>query len=509
MKTRTTFFLLLLLAVAFPIKAIAEQPVLQFVVSMPDPASHRFQTEFKVSGIQGDTVLLRMPKWMPGYYQLMDYASNVQNLKVSGEDGKSVLALKTDGNSWKVVAHNRAFTVKYEVSAEQNFVARSFLDSTHAYIVPANNFLYIDGRLDLPVTVEIKPNALWKNTATGLDLVSANVYSAKNYDILYDCPLLIGNLDELPSFEVKGIKHHFIGYEMGSFDGAMMMRNMKKFVVAASDMLGEVPYQNYTFIGIGNGRGGIEHLNNTTVSFNGSRLKSEAAINDMILYLGHEYFHNFNVKRIRPFELGPFDYNKENRTTQLWISEGLTMYYQYVLAKRAGLMDENTYLKCFEGHINSVQNNPARLVQSMNQSSFGTWEDGPFTKPGLTISYYEKGPVVGLMMDLAIRRATQGKKSLDDVMRFIYDTYYKKLQRGFTDAEFQQACETVAGVPLTKEFEYVNTTKEFKYADYLNYIGLELVEEAAPGKKAVQFSLRRSATIDAAQLAALKAWMSE
>jgi len=498
-----------LLLCSFTAFSAGNKPVLQFVVSMPEPADHRFRTEFYVIGVQGDTVLLRMPKWTPGYYQLMDYASDVLNLTVSGTDGKAISAVKLDGNTWMVASHNQAFRVKYEVMAVQPFVARSFLDSTHAYIVPANNFLYVVGHLDEPVTVEIKPNALWKNTATGLDEVSKTLYSAPNYDILYDSPLLIGNLEELPPFEVKGITHRFIGYQMGSFDGALMMQNMRKYVVAATEMMGEVPYKQYTFIGIGNGRGGIEHLNNTTVSFSGSRLKSEAAINNIILYLGHEYFHNFNVKRIRPFELGPFDYNKENRTTQLWISEGLTMYYQYVLAKRAGLMDEKTYLNSFGEHINSVQNNPARLAQSMNQSSYSTWEDGPFTKPGLTISYYEKGPVLGLVMDLAIRRTTQGKKSLDDVMRFLYDTYYKQLKRGFTDAEFQQACETVAGVPLTKEFEYVSTTKEFDYAPYLAYVGLEVVGETEPGGKTVYYGLKRSANMDAVQLAALKSWMSE
>ncbi len=506
MKTHATLFLLLLFAVAFPIKSVAENPVLQYVVSMPQPANRCFQTEFHVRGIQDDTVLLRMPKWTPGYYQLLDFASDVLNLKVNGMDGKALVAVKSDGNSWKVVSHKQAFTVKYEVKATQNFVARSFLDSTHAYIVPANNFMYVEGFLKQPVSVEIVPNALWKHTVTGLEKTSNTVYSAPNYDILYDCPLLIGNLTELPSFEINGIKHSFVGYEMGSFDGAMLMRNMKKFVLAAMDMLGELPYQEYTFIGIGNGRGGIEHLNNTTVSFNGSRLKSEAAINDMILYLGHEYFHHFNVKRIRPFELGPFDYNRPNRTTQLWISEGLTMYYQFVLAKRAGLMDEKTYLKNFEGHINSVQRNPARLLQSMTQSSYGTWEDGPFTKQGQTISYYEKGPVNGLIIDLAIRRATQSKKSLDDAMRLVYDLYYKKMQRGFTDAEFQQTCETVAGIPLTKEFEYVNTTKEFDYADYLKFIGLELVEVTEPSKK---YILKRLSNLDASQEAALKSWMSE
>lgn len=498
--------LLLLILCALSFFALAETPVLKYVVSMPQPASRCFQTEFHVRGIQEDTVLLRMPKWTPGYYQLLDFASDVMNLKVNGLDGKALAAVKSDGNSWKVVTHKQAFTVKYEVKATQTFVARSFLDSTHAYIVPANNFMYVEGFLNVPVSVEITPSALWKQTVTGLEKTSNTVFSAPNYDILYDCPLLIGNLSELPPFEINGIKHRFVGYDMGSFDGAMLMRNMKKFVVAAADMLGELPYQEYTFIGIGNGRGGIEHLNNTTVSFNGSRLKSEAAINDMILYLGHEYFHHFNVKRIRPFELGPFDYNRPNRTTQLWISEGLTMYYQFVLAKRAGLMDEQTYLKNFEGHINSVQKNPARLLQSMTQSSYGTWEDGPFTKAGQTISYYEKGPVNGLIIDLAIRRATQSKKSLDDAMKLVYDLYYKKLQRGFTDAEFQQACETVAGVPLTKEFEYVSTTKEFDYANYLKFIGLELVEATEPSKK---FILKRMSNLDVYQEAALKSWMSE
>lgn len=479
--------------------ATAAKPELNYVVSMPEPANHRFRTEFNIEGLSQDTVLLRMPKWTPGYYQLLDYASDVLNLSVQDANGESLPFTKADGNSWKVVSHKASFKVSYEIMAAQRFVARSFLDHTHAYIVPANTFLYIDGYLDQPVSVEIKPNPLWNDAATGLETLSKNNFRAANYDLLYDCPILLGNLEELPSFQIQGIPHRFVGYEMGNFDGALMMRNLKKFIEAAAKMFGELPYKEYTFIGIGQGRGGIEHLNNTTVSFNGDRLKSEAAINDMILYLGHEYFHNFNVKRIRPFELGPFDYNRPNRTNQLWISEGLTMYYEYVLAKRAGLMDEKTYLSCFEGHINSVQKNPARLVQSMVQSSYGTWEDGPFTKPGQTISYYEKGPLNGLILDLAIRRATQNKKSLDDVMRLLYDVYYKKFQRGFTDAEFQQACEQVAGILLTNEFEYVTTTKEMEFTAYLKHIGLELVDN----------NLRRLPSLEPEQIAALKGWLSE
>lgn len=360
MKKR--YLLLLFICLGFSASA---KPNLQFVVSMPEPASHRFRTEFKISGVEGDTVLLRMPKWTPGYYQLMDFASDVLDFKALGSKGEALTFYKCDGNFWKVGTHGKPFTVTYDVLAAQNFVARSLLDTTHAYIVPANNFLYIDGRLNLPVSVEIKPNGRWKQTVTGLDKVSDQVFSAPNYDVLYDCPILMGTLSELPAFEIQGIPHRFIGYELGSFDGTLMMRNIRRFITTAAAMFGELPYKSYTFIGIGQGRGGIEHLNNTTISFNGNRLVSEAAINDMILYIGHEYFHHFNVKRIRPFELGPFDYNRENRTTQLWISEGLTMYYQYMLAKRAGLMDAKGYLACFEGHINSVQRNPGRLKQSM------------------------------------------------------------------------------------------------------------------------------------------------
>jgi predicted metalloprotease with PDZ domain len=481
----------------------AEWSGIRFVVSMSDPDNHRFQLEMQVPVLTNDTVLLRMPQWTPGYYQLMDYASDLLNMHVTDNQGAALVCQKADGNTWKVVAGKKPFRVRYEVNASQSFVARSLLDSTHAYLIPANMCLYPVGQLNRSVRIELKPSKRWNQTVTGLVRISDNVYQAPDYDILYDCPILIGNLTELPAFDLNGIRHRFVGYDLGQFDGETMMRNIRKFIVEATKMIGDIPYDSYTFIGIGSGRGGIEHLNNTTVSFQGDRLRSEADINDIILYLGHEYFHNFNVKRIRPFELGPFDYNRPNRTNQLWISEGLTMYYEYVLAKRAGLMDEKGVLACFENHIRSVQNNPARLVQSMVQSSYGTWEDGPFTKPGQTISYYEKGPVVGLVMDLAIRKATSNEKSLDDVMRYVYETYYKELKRGFTEAEFQQACERIAGVSMTKEFEYVTTTKEFDYSGYLNSFGLELTGSGE------NLQLKRMAEMDANQQSALKKWLSE
>lgn len=273
------------------------------------------------------------------------------------------------------------------------------------------------------------------------------------------------------------------------------INKLQKISEAATNVIGDIPFKSYTYIAIGPGRGGIEHLNNTTVSFDGNELRNAEAINRMMNFLAHEYFHHYNVKRIRPLELGPFDYEKGSRTNLLWVSEGLSVYYEYLIVRRAGLSDQRTLLENFEHNINNVENDPGRHFQSLEQASYNTWKDGPFgtqgDEPGKSISYYEKGPVVGLLLDFAIRNATNNSNSLDDVMRFVYWKYYKDLGRGFSDAEFQQACEETAGVPLTELFEYVNTTRELDYSKYLAYAGLKLVETANTGdaKSPKKFSI--------------------
>ena len=254
-------------------------------------------------------------------------------------------------------------------------------------------------------------------------------------------------------------------------------------------------------------------MNSTTVSFEGKELKKPGGINRVMSFLAHEYFHHYNVKRIRPFELGPFDYTKENRTNLLWISEGLSVYYEYLIVKRAGIIDDSTLLQNFEKNINTLENNPGRFYQSLSQASYDTWSDGPFGKQGAeankSISYYDKGPVVGLLFDFAIRHASGNNKSLDDVMRYLYWHYYKELHRGFTDAEFQQACEDIAGVSLTDLFEFVYTTKELNYKKYLSYAGLALTEtiDSTSGKRILQ--LDRLKDITSEQNAILKSWLGK
>ncbi len=208
-------------------------------------------------------------------------------------------------------------------------------------------------------------------------------------------------------------------------------------------------------------------------------------------------------------KLGPFDYSNENRTNLLWVSEGLSVYYEYMLVKRAGLVSEEILFNDFEKSINSFENNPGRFYQSLAQASYGTWSDGPFGKQGedaaKSISYYDKGPAVGLILDFSIRQATKNQKSLDDVMRSLYWKYYKDLKRGFTDAEFQQTCENVAGMSLTDVFEYVNTTKEINYNAYLKFAGLQILTDSTSAKK--KLSIKRMDNLDAQQLAILNAWL--
>lgn len=494
-------------------------PQFHYTVSIPQPASHNYEVELLCKNWKQDTIRLKMPRWMPGYYQLIDYAESVENLVAKDEIGKNINVDKMNDNTWLINGiKNRSFSVKYTIATKRQFVANSYVDSAHAYIIPENTFLFAEGNLHIPVSVNLSFNKIWTKVATGLDPVlgKPNEFTAPDFDILYDCPILIGSLEELPSFTIKGIEHRFIGYNMGNFDRAFFMSNLKKTVEAAINIIDDIPYKQYTFIAIGPGRGGIEHLNNTTISFDGNGLHKPEAMNRILNFLAHEYFHHYNVKRIRPFELGPFDYDKGNRTNLLWVSEGLSVYYEYLIVKRAGLADAATLFSNLNGNLNNVENNPGRLHQSLQQASYRTWSDGPFgtqaAEKGKTISYYDKGPLVGMLLDFEIRNATENKNSLDDVMRLLYWRYYKEKQRGFTEAELQAACEQVAGIPLTGIFEYIYSTKEIDYEKYVGYAGLKIDRQNIESKEkgpAQKLMITRVDSPTPLQTAILRSWLGE
>lgn len=492
------------------------RPVMQYIVSMPEPSAHYFHVELFCRGWNEDTINLRMPRWSPGYYQIMDYAKGVSKMYAYDHDKKAIPLKQLNQSSWEVIIpKGKAFNLSYDVKADRKFVATSYLDTTHGYIIPAATFLYVSQHINTPVSVKVIPARDWDRFATGLESVSGapNEFYSPDFDFLYDCPILVGNLEELRPFYVKGVKHRFIGYNLGDFDREKFITKLQKAVQAGVDIIGDVPYKNYTFIAIGPGMGGIEHLNNTTVSFFGKGLDDEDRMNRVMNFLAHEYFHNYNVKRIRPYELGPFDYDRENKTNLLWESEGLTVYYEYLIVKRAGLINEATFFHNIEGNINTFENTPGRSYQSLTEASYMTWSEGPFGNQGedanKSISYYEKGPLAGLILDLAIRNATLNKKSLDDVLRLVYREYYRKLQRGFTDAEFQQACEMVAGTSLANEFEYIYTTRELDYTKYLSYAGLKISESVDKEKGKRKFVISKMDNTGSLQTEILKSWEGE
>jgi predicted metalloprotease with PDZ domain len=493
--------LIIISLILFKQQASAQQNIdLHYTLSLNDPATHRIHVTFRCSGLSGPVLDFKMPAWMPGYYQLLDYAKNVGNFHATDNAGHALAWAKSDTNTWRV-AHPAGsnITVTYDVTAAKAFVAQPWLDSTRAYIAPAGVFMYIDGYLKQEITVEVKPWSGWSTIATGLEAIKAKAYTyhAPDFDILYDCPILAGNLEKLPAFTVNGIPHYFIGHQLGEFDKQQFTGDLKKIVEQGVAVIRDIPYDNYTFLAIGAGPGGIEHLNSSTIGFSGSAMKNRQSRQRVLCFIAHEYFHHYNVKRIRPIALGPFDYQRENRTDQLWVSEGLTVYYEYMLVARAGLMTGEELLHHFSSDIAAYEQEPGHRYQSLAQASENTWSDGPFGgKKDSSISYYQKGPAVGLLLDLAIRHHTGNKKSLDDVMRSLYKVYYQQKKRGFTGEEFRQICESTAGADLSELFSYVYTTKEPDYIKYLAYGGLGMDDHfriyPLPTTDSLQAAIRRS-----------------
>jgi predicted metalloprotease with PDZ domain len=484
---KSKFFFTMLIAVVFFFTAgnalYAQQKgiALSFTVTMPHPETQRYHVTFKCEGIKKDSVEFKMPAWMPGYYQILNYARNVENFAVADGTGKTLAWQKSSDNGWMVQsAKSAVLIISYDVKATVSFVASNYLDEERGFIAPTGLFIYPSGFIHQPVTVHIQPYSKWTTVATGLEPVKnkLNTFTAKDYDVLFDAPILMGNLETFPSFTIKNVPHNFVAYKPDSFDRKIFMNDLKKIITTASDIIGDIPYKQYTFLGTGPGGGGIEHLNSAAVAFTGKELNDAKRKIGTYNFLAHEYFHHYNVKRIRPIELGPFDYDNGSKTKMLWLSEGITVYYEYIILKRAGFTTQEDVLHTFQLSIKEYESKPGRNFQTPAAASYTTWEDGPFGRTGddvnKTISPYDKGPLLGMLLDFKIRHETKNKKSLDDVMRLLYHKYYKTKGRGFTEAEFKNECEKIAGSSLADFFDYIYTLKTVDYPTYLGYAGLAI-----------------------------------
>ncbi len=451
-----------------------------FTVSMEHPANHYYHVELRCDGLKADAQDFKMPVWMPGYYRIMDYSKDVVNFNAADGSGHSLAWTKINKNTWHVKSMGvPQIVVSYDVYAFTRFVGNNYLDDRRGYFVGPGMYLYVPGMIDRPATVRFRLPGGWSSVATGLDPVAGegNTFSARDFDLLYDCPTLLGSQEHF-QFQVKGMPHYIVAEDVpASIDRAKIAADLEKIVEAATAMMGEIPYQHYTFLLMGRGAGGVEHLTSAAMLFDGTSLATPDGYRRWLSFAAHEYFHTYNVKRIRPIALGPFDYDRENYTTMLWEAEGFTSYYQDLLVKRAGLMNAEQYFATLTNNISAYENSPGHLFQSAAQSSVDTWIRGD-NAANTTISYYNKGPAIGAMLDYKIRAETNNRESLDDVMRALYHEYFEQKKRGFTDGEFRAVCERIAGVPLSELFDdYVATTKPVDYAKYFALAGLKIDTE--------------------------------
>jgi predicted metalloprotease with PDZ domain len=476
---------LLLLTFAMAAPAAAR---VRFSVAMAEPAKHTFQVTVRCDGLKGELQDFKMPQWSPGYYGILNYARYVSGFHAADAGGRALAWEKVAGNTWRVVTGGAAAVVlNYDVFGATAFAANSYLGDDRGYLLPGSLFVYPAGQLAHPVTVEIHPPAHWKLISTGLDRVKGKpgTFEAPDFDVLYDCPILLGNQEGL-EFAVKGVPHYVaIENVPVEVDRAKMVADLTTMVTAATQLMGEVPYKHYTFLMMGRGGGGIEHSNSSSNQFDGNSLRTPAGYQRWLSFICHEYFHSFNVKRIRPLALGPFDYDRENLTNMLWVSEGLSVYYQDLILVRAGLMTRAEYLAKMASAIGSFENASGRRYQSATESSQNTWNSGSGVggDRNTTISYYNNGAMLGAMLDLKIREGSGGRRSLDDVMRGMYRKYYLEKKRGFTDAEFRAECDGAAGTSLEEVFAYASTSRQVDYARYFAFAGLRLNVETgeAPG----------------------------
>jgi predicted metalloprotease with PDZ domain len=456
---------------------------ISYTISMENPNNHYFHIAMACSGLKDDETELKMPVWTPGYYMIMDYPKNVLNFRVTDASGKDLSWKKTEKNRWKIkTAGVRTINVSYDVYAFRVSVADSFLDDGRGFISPTGIYMYPAGRKDHPVTVTVKPFEKFKEVSTGLDPVPGkeHTYYAPDFDVLYDCPILAGN-QEILKFETGGIPYTIAAENLGSLNRTELVNDFRRIVETATSIIGDIPYRHYTFIMMNNGMGGLEHTNSMAVFTN--RLNSESGRigNGWLSFIAHEFVHLYNVKTIRPIDLGPFDYDKENYTTMLWFSEGVTSYYENLILNRAGFFTREDVMKEMTSSISAYENIPGHLFQSVAASSFDSWMfflNRSENAANTTISYYDKGCAMGMLLDLKIRYESGDEKSLDDVMRTLYTTYYKGKNRGFTDKEFREVCEKTAGASLSEIFEsYIPTTAEIDYKKYLGYAGLAIDSE--------------------------------
>lgn len=462
-------------------------PSIEYTVSMPQPHTHLLVVDMRLArAATADHVDLVMPVWTPGSYLVREYARHVQDFAATDAGGRPLAWAKVNKNSWRIAtAGATALSVKYRVYANELTVRTNELNDSHAFWNNAALLMYPEGQLRAASTLRIIPPTGWK-VATGLPPAAGrpDSYAAPSFDVLYDSPVEVGAFETL-TFTMKGVPHRIVLDGHGNEDRERLRRDIEKIAQTESEMMGDIPYTDYTFLTHlrSAGSGGLEHLNSTALITPRFGFRPDTLYQDFLSLVAHEYFHLWNVKRIRPDALGPFDYTKENYTRLLWVAEGITSYYENLFLRRAGLLSSADYLDGVAKSIQQMQATPGRLVLSAEEASFDAWikfyrQDE--NSANSQISYYDKGALLGLLLDLEIRKRSAGARSLDDVMRSLYTEFYRK-GRNYSPADFQRVSEGAAGASLEPFFAHgVRGRDELDYDAALSAVGLHVDTTGGP-----------------------------
>jgi predicted metalloprotease with PDZ domain len=469
---------------------------LMYTIRIPEPSSKTFNVEIVVPTEKRDSVILMMAIWSPGMYNLQNYANQVSAFTAKAADGTLLDVSKPTASRWLVRTAGRpSVTVSYTLAAPRGSNLTNGVNDSSLVIVGPATYITLVEQAHRPVDIRLELPVTWKPAVTSLDAAPdarPNHFIAPDYDILADSPILAGVHMSSGEFTVGGAKHSWVYLGNAEWDAGKAALAMTPLVEEHLRFWGTLPFRKYVFLNIltgGSGGSGIEHLNSVAITGGGKEPVTPEARFRNASFVSHEYFHAMNVKRLRPVELGPFDYEHSPVTTGLWVGEGLTSYFGDLLAARAGLGTPQDYLNLTSRHITDLQNSPGRLMQTLEQSSSQMFERLPRNQ---TVDYYVKGPVAGLILDAHIRRMTNGKKSMDDVMRLEYKRWSG--ERGYTGEQFNRTASDAVGFDLGPLLHtLIATTAEIDFTEMLEWFGLRFIPNADPAK-AWTLEIRADAT---------------
>ncbi|MCG6957824.1 MAG: hypothetical protein LJF04_17680 [Gemmatimonadetes bacterium] len=481
-----------------PARSQAVEPAV-YEVSFPSPEEHIAAIEATLPTRAQPAVEVMIPIWSPGYYRVEDYAAQVHDLTAHGPEGQVLDVRRIPPNRWRIGAGGMSrIVLSYRLSCTRYFVTTNWVSPELGVLNGPATFITLVGDAKRPQQVHLELPPSWPRVATGLAAApdgNPHHYQARDYDELVDAPILAGNL-QIHEFVVQGVPHYLA--DAGApeaWDGDKVAADLGRIVEQTLPLWGKLPYAKYVFLNVFRpGAGGLEHGNSTLLTTRPERAATKRAYDGWLGLAAHEYMHALNVKRLRPVELGPFDYEVPPRTSSLWLAEGVTSYLANLAVARAGLTGVDDFLASLSGTIRQLQESPGRLLQTLEQSSLEVWSNsnsGVGAAP-TTVSYYVKGEVVGFLLDARARAATGGRRSLDDVMHAAYLRYGG--ERGYTPKEFCAVAEEVAGPDLEAWFrKAIASTEELDYSEALEWFGVRFVADGT-----WSLAVRADATADQA-----------